>query len=126
MRSGLRSLLEALEAGLLDGRDLLANQGKPGQVAPELGQRVRRKRPIVRHAQGLEALRGLAQFRLEAADAEPGPGALHPIHVARALADQALALAARAFGVLVLNRRNRHHSAVSPLVQVAHQAASRW
>ena len=54
-------------------------------------------------------------MRLEAADAEPRQGTLHPIDDARALADQALALAARAFGVLVLNGRDRHHPAVAAL-----------
>jgi hypothetical protein len=61
------------------------------------------------------ASRRAAQGRLEAADAEAGQGALHPVHDPGALAHEALALAARALGVLLLQRRDRGHAAVARL-----------
>src|SRR5438128_604152 len=77
------------------------------------------RRPL-RRAQRLQALRRAAQARLEAADAEAGQGALHPVHDPGALAHEALALAARALGVLLLQRRRRGHAAV---VRLAAQPA---
>ena len=59
-----------------------------------------------------QALRRRAQRRLEAADAEARQGALHPVHDAGALADQALALAVRPLGILLLEGRDRGHAAV--------------
>ena len=70
--------------------------------------------------QRLQTFRRLAQGRLEAADAEAGQVALHPVHNAGSLADQALTLAVRSPGVLVLERRHRGHAAV---VRLAPQPA---
>src|SRR3954465_14032498 len=65
-----------------------------------------------RVAQSVEAVRGVAQGRLEAPDAETGQGGLHPVHHAGALADQALPLAVRPPGVLLFERGHRGHGAV--------------
>src|SRR3954452_21818987 len=70
---------------------------------------------VTGRAQPSQTLRRLAQFWLEAADAEPGQGPLHPVHDPGAFADQTFALAIRTFGVLLFNRRNRDHPAVAPL-----------
>src|SRR3954467_14021272 len=109
------ALPQPLGARRLDLRDLLPHEPQPGHVAAQLGERVRRQRRAFRRAQRRQALRGLAQGRLEAADAEAGQGALHPVHDPGALADQALALAARALGVLLLQRRHRGRGAVARL-----------
>ena len=70
----------------------------------------------------IETLGGLAQRRLEAPDAEAGQAALHSVHDPRALADQALALAVRPLGILILERRNRRHAA---MVRFAAQPAEK-
>src|SRR4051794_37262437 len=69
---------------------ICSRTGQPRQVATELVQRIRRDRHIPGRAQAFEPLWRLAQLRLEAADAEPNQGTLHPVDDARALADQAL------------------------------------
>ena len=115
MACGPRGLLQALQAGLLDRRDLLAHHRQPRQVAPELLQRVGRDRQALRRAHCPEAFRRTAQLGLEAANAEPGQGALHAVDDAGAFADQALALAAWPLGVLLLGRGHRDHPAVPPL-----------
>ena len=76
----------------------------------------------LRRAQRLQALGRVAQRRLEAADAEAGQAALHPVHDAGALADQALALAVGAPGVLLREGRDRGHAAV---VRLAAQPAEK-
>ena len=113
-------LLQPLQARRLELRDLLPHEPQPRHVAAQLGERVRRQRRALRRAQRLQALRRLAQGRLEAADAQAGQGALHPVHDPGALADQALPLAARALGVLLLEGRDRGHAAV---VRLAAQPA---
>ena len=115
MRPVLGGLLQPLEARRLELRDLLPHEPQPRHVAAQLGERVRRQRRAFRRAQRRQALRRLAQGRLEAADAQAGQGALHPVHDPGALADQALPLAARALGVLLLEGRDRGHAAVARL-----------
>ena len=53
-----------------------------------------------------------SQSRLEVPDTQPGEATLHPVHDTRALADQVLALAVRALGILLLKRRDRDHAAM--------------
>ena len=120
MRPVLGGLLQPLEARRLELRDLLPHEPQPRHVAAQLGERVRRQRRAFRRAQRRQALRGLAQGRLEAADAQAGQGALHPVHDPGALADEPLPLAARALGVLLLEGRDRGHAAV---VRLAAQPA---
>src|SRR6516164_4280807 len=93
---------QPFEARRLDLPDLLGEQAQSRHLAPQLGQRVRRYRLSLRRAQPLELLRGRAQGRFEAADAEPCERALHSVANARALADQVLALAARPLGLFRL------------------------
>ena len=66
--------LQRLEAGLLDLPDLVAHEPQPRHVAAQLGERVRRQRPALGRAHRLQALRRVPQGRLEAADAQAGPG----------------------------------------------------
>src|SRR6516225_4277153 len=106
---------QPVEARRLDLPDLLGEQAQSRHLAPQLCQRVRRYRLSLRRAQPLELLRGCAQGRLEAADAEPCERALNSVANARALADEVLALAARPLGVFLLQARDRRHAAVLPL-----------
>ena len=69
----------------------------------------------LRRAQRLQAARRLAQLWLEAADTEPGQRCLHAVDDPGTFANQVLALAARTLGVLLLERRDRHHLAVPRL-----------
>src|SRR3954449_5160910 len=59
-----------------------------------------------------EALRGVAQSRLEAADAQASQVGFDPVHDAGALADQALPLAVRPPRIFLLKGRDRRHGAV--------------
>src|ERR1700732_1521870 len=61
-------------------------------------------------------LRGgrLAQGSFETANAQPGEGSRHAVYDARALCDQALALAIGPLGILFGNRRYAHHAAMAP------------
>src|SRR5438132_2261011 len=59
-------------------------------------------------------IRRLAQGWFETANAQPGEGALHAVDDARALCDQALALAIGPPGILFGNRRYAHHTAMAP------------
>src|SRR3984893_2896923 len=58
--------------------------------------------------------RRLAQGSFETANAQPGEGRLHAVDDARALCDQALALAIGPLGILFGNRRYAHHAAMAP------------
>ena len=55
-----------------------------------------------------------AQGGFETANAQPGQGSLHAVDDARALCDQALALAIGPLGILFRNRRYAHHAAMAP------------
>jgi hypothetical protein len=55
----------------------------------------------LRRLQRLETFRRFAQRRLEVANTEAYQTALHPVHNARALTDEPLALTARALGILL-------------------------
>src|ERR1700736_6205497 len=61
-------------------------------------------------------LRGVRPARgwFETANAQPGEGTLHAVDDARALCDQALALAIGPLGILFGNRRCAHHAAMAP------------
>ncbi len=66
---------------------------------------------------GAPRLRGgrPAQVRFEAANAEAGQGALHPVDDAGALADQVLALPVGPLGVFLFKRWDHRHAAVPRL-----------
>jgi hypothetical protein len=68
-----------------------------------------------RRAQRFEAFRCFLQRRLEAADAEARQRRLHPVGDAAALSYEARALAVRAFGILLRQRRDGRHAAVAGL-----------
>src|ERR1700719_4422494 len=55
-----------------------------------------------------------AQGWFETANAQPGEGSLHAVDDARALCDQALALAIGPLGILFGNRWHAHHAAMAP------------
>src|ERR1700738_446666 len=55
-----------------------------------------------------------AQGWFETANGQPGEGRLHAVDDARALCDQALALAIGPLGILFGNRRYAHHAAMAP------------
>src|SRR3954467_3132220 len=93
-------------------------------VAAQLGPGVRWQGCAVRGAQSVKALRGVAQGRLEAADAETGQVGFDPVHDAGALADQALPLAVRPPRIFLLKGRDRRLRAVArPPAQPAEEGA---
>src|SRR6266566_2160472 len=59
-------------------------------------------------------IRRLAQGWFETANAQPGEGSLHAVDNARALCDQALALAIGPLGILFGDRWHARHGAVAP------------
>src|SRR6516164_3075276 len=102
MRSIIGRLLKMLEACLLDLPNLIADKPSALHVAPQLSQRVRRDRLALGRSQTVKAPDGPFQFGIESADAQPNQRCLHSVDNPTLLADEALALAARALGILVL------------------------
>jgi hypothetical protein len=88
MGAAIGSLFQPLQARGLDLPDLVGEQAQPCPLAPQLGQCVRRHRIPFRRGPPLEPLRGRAQGRLEAADAEASERALDPVADARAFAEE--------------------------------------
>ena len=66
------------------------------------GEDRRRDRLALRRSQTVKAPDGPFQFGIESADAQPNQRCLHSVDNPTSLADEALALAARALGILVL------------------------
>jgi hypothetical protein len=119
-------LLEPFQARRFDLSDPADNKAQARHVAAQLGQRVRRRRRTLRCAQCCEPLRHPAQGRLEAANPEPSQGALDPVDNAGALANQALALAVRPLGILLLEGWDRGHAALTPFAaQPAEEGSAR-
>jgi hypothetical protein len=81
---------------------LITDKPSALHVATQLGQRVRRDRLALRRSQIVKAPGGPFQFGIESADTEPNQRRLHSVDNPTLLADEALALAARALGILVL------------------------
>src|SRR5262245_31356803 len=104
-----------LQACLLDLPNLIADKPSALHVAPQLSQRVRRDRLALRRSQTVKAPDGPFQFGIESADAQPNQRCLHSVDNPTLLADEALALAARALGILVLQCGDRDHLAVITL-----------
>jgi hypothetical protein len=120
VRSFLRRLLQSLQTGRLDRLDLSPDKMQARQITLQLVQRVRRQRHALWGAERRQLLGSLAQGRREAPDAEASQTGLHPIHDARAFANQVLALAVRTPGIFFLESRNRDHVA---MVRLAAQPA---
>src|SRR4051794_4545467 len=112
MRTSLGRLLQALQTGLLDRLDLLADDCEPGQVAADFVEGIRWDWSALWRGQGLNPLWGVTQLWLEAADPKASQDSLHPVDKPGALADQGLPLAAWALGVLLVQRWDCHHAAV--------------
>src|SRR5207253_11499275 len=91
---------------------LLLDEAQVDHVAPQLRYCVRWHGGTLRRTQRTQSLRRVSQAYLEAANAETGEVALHSVHDARALPHQALALTARPFRILILERGDRSHAAV--------------
>src|SRR5262245_2808964 len=85
-----------LQACLLDLPNLIADKPSALHIAPQLSQRVRRDRLALRRSQTVKAPDGPFQFGIESADAQPNQRCLHSVDNPTLLADEALALAARA------------------------------
>jgi hypothetical protein len=105
-------LFQALQAGLFDRRNLLAQHRQPRQGAAEFVEAIRWDWQIFGRSQSAQPLRRLAQFWLEAADAEPRQGAFHLVDDTRALSNKTFTFAVRAFGVFLLRGWNRDHPAM--------------
>src|SRR5262249_39930770 len=83
-------------------------------------ERVGRDRLTFGRAQVFQALRSLLELGIEVADAEPRQGRLDAVDGGGLLANEGLALAVGALGVLLCDSRNRTHLAVVSLA--AHPA----
>src|SRR5207245_5490254 len=105
----LSLLLQSFLTSLLDLPDLADDEDQPRHIALQLGRDIWRQRQALRGVYRCKTLcrpppprrlRGgrPAQGRFEIANAQPGQGALHSVHNARALPDQALALPIRPLG----------------------------
>src|ERR1700730_13023487 len=111
---GLRLLLQSFLTSCLDLPDLADHKAQPRHVALQLGQDIWRQRHALRGMHGCQTFGRLAQGSFETANAQPGEGSLHAVDDARALCDQALALAIGPLGILFGNRRYAHHAAMAP------------
>jgi hypothetical protein len=112
MRLFFRSLLQLLRAGRFDLLDLVHDEPQAGHVATKFEQRVGRERHPLGGPQRCETVRRVAQRRLEGPNPEADQTSLHPVHKARALTDEPLALTARALGIFLRQRWNGRHVAV--------------
>src|SRR5246127_5346413 len=99
---------------VLDLPDLADDDAQPRYVALQLGQGVGRQRHALRGVHACQTLSRLAQGWFEVANAQPGQGRLYSVDDPRAFADQAVALAAPALGVLFGNRGHARHAAMAP------------
>src|SRR5262249_60175473 len=97
----LGGLLQLLQARLLDLPYLLGNELFARHVALQFGERVGRDRLALGRAQVLQALRRLLELGIEAADAEPCQGCLDAVDDGGLLANEGLALAVGALGILL-------------------------
>src|SRR5215831_5891394 len=77
--------------------------------------RIGRDRLALGRAQVFQALRRLLELGIEAADAEPRQGRPDAVDDGGLLANERLAFAVRAFGILLRGGRDRAHLAVLPL-----------
>ena len=101
MRFFLRGLLQPLRTHFLNLLDLAHDKAQSRHLSTKFEKRVWRERNPLRRLQRLETFRRFAQRRLEVANTEAYQTALHPVHNARALTDEPLALTARALGILL-------------------------
>jgi hypothetical protein len=85
-------VLDTLQASMLDLPDLITDEPTALHIATQLSQRVGRYWLVLGRAQMLEALGGLLQFRIEAADAEPAQRCFHPVDNPSSLCGETLAL----------------------------------
>src|SRR5215470_2974601 len=86
MGSCLRRFFQPVEASDLDRLDLVPDESKSRQVAPQLGQGVRWERDALWRTQLSETLCRVAQLRFEATDSEAHQATLDPVFDAGLLA----------------------------------------
>src|SRR5438128_10337595 len=110
----LMLLLQSFLTSFLDLPDLADNKAQPRHVALQLGHGIWRQRHALRGVHGCQTFGRLAQGWFEVANAQPDQGGLYPVHNARALPHQALALPIRPLGVLFGNRWHARHAAMTP------------
>src|SRR5262249_17938568 len=94
---------------------LLDNELLSREVALQLRERIGWDRLALGRAQMFQALRRLLELGIEAADAEPRQRRLDAVDDGGLLANEGLALAVRALGILLRDGRDRAHLAVVPL-----------
>ena len=115
-----------MQTFLLDRTYLLAHNAQTCQMAAQLRARVLQQWRPFRRPQTIELFRGLAQGRLEAANAKAGEDRLHLVRDPRPLGDQILPLAVRPPCILFLGGWDRRHAAMAllaaqPAEKGAHQ-----
>src|SRR5258708_1672376 len=97
---------------MLDLPDLITDQPTALHIATQLGQRVGRYWLALGRAQIFEALGGLLQFGIEAADTEPAQRCFHPVDNPSLLSAETLALSVGSLGIFILDCRDCDHLAV--------------
>src|ERR1700746_1520894 len=105
-------LLDTLQASILDVPDLTADTPTAPHVPTHLSQCVGRYWLVLGRAQIFEALGGLLQFGIEAADAEPAQRCFYPVDNPSLLSGETLALAVGSLGILIPDCRDCDHLAV--------------
>src|SRR5258708_26299854 len=96
-------MLDTLQASILDLPNLITDQPTALHIATQLSQRVGRYWLALGRAQIFEALGGLLQFGIEAADAEPAQRCFHPGDDPSLLSDETLPLAVVSLGLFLLH-----------------------
>ena len=74
VRSFRGSLFQPFQTRRLDRLNMLPQQGQPRQIAPQLGESVRRQRLTQRGDQTVKPFTGLAEFRVEPRECPIAPG----------------------------------------------------
>jgi hypothetical protein len=105
-------VLNTPQASIFDLPNLITDQPTTLHIATQLSQRIGRDRFALGRAQIFEALGGLLQFGIEAADAEPAQGCFHSVDNTSLLSDQIFALAVGSLAILILDCRDCDHLAV--------------
>src|SRR5262249_58936509 len=113
--SSLRCLLQLLKSRLLDLLDLLSDELLSRKVALQFGERVGRNGLALGRAQLFEALRRLLELGIEGANAEARQRRLDAVDDGGVLANEGVALAVGALGILLREGRDGGHLAVVAL-----------
>ncbi len=109
VRRALRRVLQVLQASLLNFLDLLTQNGQSGKVASDFRECVRGDQVSSGVRSASTSSGALRSSGLKPRMPSSRQSRLHAIDDTRAFTGQAFPLAARPFGILLLDRRDRDH-----------------